>query len=149
MFKKLDVKSSEPEEDKQHSSGGMNIADDYFKAKKQVEMAGGRAFRRRIRSLYDLKHELINAQIKLENPGEGCGSTSKERTRSFRKQVVRLEAEMRRIGTGNKCRGCCMRLRVTAFPFTFSLQQVEAAFCGVKTVDEKIDAEVTGAGRVF
>ena len=53
------------------------------------------------------------------------------RTRSFRKRLS-VWRQKETNGTGNKCRGCCMRLRVTAFPFTFSLQQVEAAFCGGK-----------------
>lgn len=44
----------------------LNIADDYFKAKKQValleeEMAA------KDKELYDLKHELIATQIKLES----------------------------------------------------------------------------------
>ena len=44
----------------------LNIADDYFKAKKQVslleeELSG------KDKELYDLKHELIATQIKLES----------------------------------------------------------------------------------
>lgn len=44
----------------------LNIADDYFKAKKQIDMLE-EDLKAKDTELYDLKHELISAQIKLEN----------------------------------------------------------------------------------
>ena len=44
----------------------INIADDYFKAKKQIEILEDE-LKRKEKELYDLKHELISAQIKMES----------------------------------------------------------------------------------
>ena len=43
----------------------LNIADDYFKAKKQISILE-EELQTKEKELYDLKHELITAQIKLE-----------------------------------------------------------------------------------
>ena len=44
----------------------INLADDYFKAKKQID-ALEEELEAKDRELYDLKHELIASQIKLES----------------------------------------------------------------------------------
>ena len=44
----------------------INIADDYFKAKKQISILEEEV-KAKEKELYDLKHELISYQIKLEN----------------------------------------------------------------------------------
>lgn len=44
----------------------LNIADDYFKAKKQIELLESE-IAQKDKELYDLKHENIAFQIKLEN----------------------------------------------------------------------------------
>lgn len=44
----------------------LNIADDYFKAKKQLS-AMEEELQAKDKELYDLKHELIAIQIKIEN----------------------------------------------------------------------------------
>ena len=44
----------------------LNIADDYFKAKKQVAILE-EELQVKEKELYDLKHELIACQIRLEN----------------------------------------------------------------------------------
>ena len=44
----------------------LNIADDYFKTKKQIESLQDE-IEAKDRELYDLKHELIASQIKLES----------------------------------------------------------------------------------
>lgn len=46
----------------------LNIADDYFKAKKQISLLEDE-LQRKDKELYDLKHELVSAQMKLENMG--------------------------------------------------------------------------------
>ena len=44
----------------------LNIADDYFKARKQIALLE-EDIQAKEKELYDLKHELIASQIKLEN----------------------------------------------------------------------------------
>jgi cell division protein ZapA len=44
----------------------LNIADDYFKAKKQIA-ALDEELQEKDKQMYELKHELIAAQIRLEN----------------------------------------------------------------------------------
>ncbi len=44
----------------------LNIADDYFKARKQIEVLE-EDIANRDKELYDIKHELIATQIKMEN----------------------------------------------------------------------------------
>ncbi len=44
----------------------LNIADDYFKAKKQVELLKEEVEKKE-KEIYDLKHELIAMQIKMES----------------------------------------------------------------------------------
>ena len=43
----------------------LNIADDYFKAKKQIHSLEDE-IEAKEKELYDLKHELVSAQMKLE-----------------------------------------------------------------------------------
>lgn len=43
----------------------LNIADDLFKAKKQISLLEDELHRKE-KELYDLKHELVSAQMKLE-----------------------------------------------------------------------------------
>ncbi len=43
----------------------LNIADDLFKAKKQISLLEDE-LQRKEKELYDLKHELVSAQMKLE-----------------------------------------------------------------------------------
>jgi len=44
----------------------LNLADDYFKAKKQISLLE-EEIQSKEKELYNLKHELIASQIKLEN----------------------------------------------------------------------------------
>ena len=66
----------------------LNIADDYFKAKKQIEEMEEEAASKE-KELYDLKHELIASQIKLDNTEKSL------RTQESSRQIVRLETEIR------------------------------------------------------
>ena len=71
----------------------LNIADDYFKAKKQISLLE-EELQAKEKELYDLKHELISAQIKLEN----AEKRSKELQRDFNdasKKIVRLETQLK------------------------------------------------------
>ena len=63
-FKKLEGYSRQSRENKSILLE-LNIADDYFKAKKQAEMLE-EELAEKDKELYDLKHELIGSQIRLE-----------------------------------------------------------------------------------
>lgn len=63
-FKKMDGYNRQSKETKGLLLA-LNIADDYFKAKRQVELVE-EELADKDKELYDLKHELINLQIKLE-----------------------------------------------------------------------------------
>ncbi len=71
----------------------LNIADDYFKAKKQISILE-EELQTKEKELYDLKHELISSQIKLEN----AEKRAKELQRNFddaSKKIVRLETQLK------------------------------------------------------
>ena len=89
-FKKLDGYNHQTKENKSILME-LNIADDYFKAKKQVEMVE-EELSEKDKELYDLKHELINAQIQLENQEKDLEASRKENT-ELQKEVVRLQTE--------------------------------------------------------
>ena len=89
-FKKLDGYNHQTKENKSILLE-LNIADDYSKAKKQVEMVE-EELSEKDKELYDLKHELINAQIQLENQEKDLEASRKENT-ELQKEVVRLQTE--------------------------------------------------------
>lgn len=70
----------------------LNIADDYFKAKKQADSIEN-DLESKDKQLYDIKHELIAAQIKnetLEKETEGL----REKVNELEKNIIRLETEL-------------------------------------------------------
>jgi cell division protein ZapA len=71
----------------------LNIADDYFKAKKQISLLE-EEIQTKEKELYNLKHELIAAQIKLENTEKTVKSLQTEVNESAKK-IIRLETELR------------------------------------------------------
>ena len=78
--------------DKQNILLQLNIADDYFKAKNQVEMVE-EELAQKDQELYDLKHELISTQIKLEDAAKELEAL-KEQATEYQKQIVKLETEL-------------------------------------------------------
>ena len=72
----------------------LNIADDYFKAKKQISLLE-EEIQGKEKELYNLKHELIAAQIKLENTEKNIKSLQNEVNESARK-IVRLETVLKK-----------------------------------------------------
>ena len=72
----------------------LNIADDYFKAKKQISLLE-EEIQGKEKELYNLKHELIAAQIKLENTEKSIKSLQNEVNESARK-IVQLETELKK-----------------------------------------------------
>lgn len=79
--------------DKQSVLLQLNIADDYFKAKKQIEMLEDE-IKSKEKELYDLKHELISTQIKLENI-EKTNKNLQLEVNENTKKVIRLETEIK------------------------------------------------------
>ena len=71
----------------------LNIADDYFKAKKQIHSLEDE-IEAKEKELYDLKHQLIATQIKLESTEKSLKSAQKELNDS-EKKVIRLEAGLK------------------------------------------------------
>jgi len=67
----------------------LNIADDYFKAKKQVELVE-EELASKDKELYDLKHEVIGVQIRYEKDLERLQKESTE----YQKKIVKLETEL-------------------------------------------------------
>ena len=71
----------------------LNIADDYFKAKRQ-----GAALEldveQKDKEMYDLKHELISTQIKCENLEQELRKL-KEENQQLQMQIVKLDVEIK------------------------------------------------------
>lgn len=77
----------------QHTMIELNIADDYFKVKKQTELLQ-EDVEQKEKEIYDLKHELIAVQLKLESAEKRLTKTKKELSES-QKQIIRLETELK------------------------------------------------------
>lgn len=90
-FKKLEGYQHQSKENKSMLLE-LNIADDYFKARKQVEMME-EELAQKDRELYDLKHELINVQIALET-AQSEQKNHQEESTEYQKKIVRLETEL-------------------------------------------------------
>lgn len=71
----------------------LNIADDYFKAKKQVGLVEEELTDKE-KELYELKHELIDTRIQLENALKDKDALEKANMEA-EKKIVRLETEMK------------------------------------------------------
>ena len=70
----------------------LNIADDYFKAKEQIEKYELDA-QQKEKDLYDLKHELITDQVKSEDNSSRIRELEKENA-ELRKIKAKLEASL-------------------------------------------------------
>ncbi len=73
----------------------LNIADDYFKAKKQIEVLEEQV-KEKEKELYDIKHELIAAQIKLENTEKNVKSLE-ENLSDDSKKIIQMETELKNL----------------------------------------------------
>ncbi len=98
-YNKIDGFTRQPP-DRQNILLQLNIADDYFKARKQIALLE-EELQTREKELYDLKHELIASQIKLENTEKSLKGVQKELNESSRK-IVRLETELADKNDRNK-----------------------------------------------
>ncbi len=71
----------------------LNIADDYFKGKKQIEMMEEQLAEKE-KELYDIKHELITTQIKLET-AEKNGKSLQTKLDESSKKINQLESQIK------------------------------------------------------
>lgn len=71
----------------------LNIADDYFKAKKQMALLE-EELKTREDELCNIKHELIATQIKLDTLEKNYLAAKKEADENIKK-VIRLETELK------------------------------------------------------
>ena len=69
----------------------INLADDYFKVKKEVEMLEA-DLEAKDKTEYDLKHEMISAQIQIEKSEKEI-ERLKEEINTLQKQIVKLETK--------------------------------------------------------
>lgn len=91
-YSKLDAFRKQPL-DTQNVLLQLNIADDYFKAKKQISLLE-EEIRTKEKEMYNLKHELIASQIKLENTEKNVKELQREINENGKK-IVRLETELK------------------------------------------------------
>lgn len=77
--------------DMQRTMLALNMADDYFKAKKRISELEADA-QERDRNEYDLKHELISAQMQIESSEKEIARL-REEISELQKQVIRYEAQ--------------------------------------------------------
>lgn len=78
--------------EKQNMLIQLNIADDYFKAKQQISLLE-EELKNKEKEMYDLKHELIASQIKLENTEKNVKNLQLDANENAKK-IVRLETEL-------------------------------------------------------
>ena len=74
----------------------INIADDYFREQKKNELLQ-EDMQTKDKDLYDLKHELITTQMKLENTEKTMRSLRQE-SEERAKRIIQLEAELKSLG---------------------------------------------------
>ena len=70
----------------------LNIADDYFKAKKQADTLL-KEYEGKDKEIYDLKHDLEASRVKYEET-EKTNRNLKQEIDSLQKKLVRLETEL-------------------------------------------------------
>ena len=71
----------------------LNIADDYFKAKKQISLLE-EDIESKDKEIYDLKHELIAAQMKMESTEKSMKGLQNELNENAKK-IIRMETELK------------------------------------------------------
>lgn len=70
----------------------LNIADDYYKVKKQADVLETEIDSKN-KEVYDLKHELISTQIKLDALKNDFNRVKKE-ANELEKNIIKLETEL-------------------------------------------------------
>jgi len=75
----------------------INIANDYFKARKQADSLES-DIELKDKEMYDLKHELISTQIRLDNSEKEL-EKMKDENNDLQMQIVKLETQIKNRGT--------------------------------------------------
>ncbi len=78
-----------------HTLLSLNIADDYFKAKRQAEMFE-EDLEAKDREMYDLKHDLINGQVELERAKKEAEENARQ-VQTLRDKIAELEKELEEL----------------------------------------------------
>ena len=78
-----------------HTLLSLNIADDYFKAKRQAEMYE-EELEAKDREMYDLKHDLINGQVELDK-GRKSVEEKDRQIAELQAKVDELEKELEEL----------------------------------------------------
>ena len=73
----------------------LNIEDDYFKAKEKISELEEK-LQSKDKEMYDLKHELIASQIKLESTEKNIRALQSENNENAKK-IIRLETELKEL----------------------------------------------------
>lgn len=86
--------SRQPMETK-HTLLSLNISDDYFKAKKQVEIYE-QDLQQKDQEMYDLKHELVSLRMQIEEV-QSQAQTAQEQKKVLEAKVSELEKELEEV----------------------------------------------------
>ena len=78
-----------------HTLLSLNIADDYFKAKRQAEMYE-EELEAKDREMYDLKHDLINGQVELDKEKKSQAEKDQQ-IAELQAKVDELEKELEEL----------------------------------------------------
>ncbi len=71
----------------------VNIADDYFKAKRQIDIYEAQA-KEKDREIYELKHDLVSTQVKLDTANKQIEELQ-EKAAQAQTKIVQLEAQLK------------------------------------------------------
>ena len=78
-----------------HTVLSLNVADDYFKAKRQAEIFE-EDLEAKDREMYDLKHDLITSQVQLENARKDV-ALKNEQIDKLQNRIEELEKELEEL----------------------------------------------------
>lgn len=78
----------------------LNTADDYFKLKKQTDQLGEQ-LTAKDKELYEIKHELISTQMKLETAQKALSSLQ-DTQKEDQKRIVQLETVLEGMNAGSE-----------------------------------------------
>lgn len=78
-----------------HTLLSLNVADDYFKAKRQAEIFE-EDLEAKDREMYDLKHDLITSQVQLENARKDV-ALKNEQIDKQQNRIEELEKELEEL----------------------------------------------------
>ena len=84
--------------DLQHTLLEINIADDFFKSKNQI-IAMEEDLSQKEKDIYDLKHELVNNQMKTETIEKNL-KAAQDKNAELERKLIELQAELKNATRG-------------------------------------------------